>query len=149
VVAGVGWGSGSSREQAVWALRGAGIQVVIAQSYAFIHKRNLVNEALPYLVVTAPRFHELAAEDAELSVDLAAGTVTHVASGLTFKAERPSPIVQALQREGGLVPAIRHHGPPGRTGGAAQMKSVSRTRRSGSSPASARRRDSLRRVAQG
>ena len=110
VVAGEGWGSGSSREQAVWALQGAGIKAVIAQSYAFIHKRNLVNEALPYLVVTDPRFYELAAEDAELSVDLAAGTVTHVASGLTFKAERPSPIVQALQREGGLVPAIRHHG---------------------------------------
>jgi 3-isopropylmalate dehydratase small subunit len=111
VVAGAGWGSGSSREQAVWALRGAGIQAVIARSYAFIHKRNLVNEALPYLVVTDPRFYELAAEDAELSVDLAAGAVTHAASGQTFKAERPSPIVQALQREGGLVPAIRHHGP--------------------------------------
>ncbi|HEY8207702.1 MAG TPA: aconitase family protein [Myxococcaceae bacterium] len=111
VVAGAGWGSGSSREQAVWALRGAGIQAVIARSYAFIHKRNLVNEALPYLVVIDPRFHELAQEDADLSVDLAAGTVTHVASGQTFKAERPSPIVQALQREGGLVPAIRHHGP--------------------------------------
>ena len=51
VVAGEGWGSGSSREQAVWALQGAGVKAVIARSYAFIHKRNLVNEALPYLVV--------------------------------------------------------------------------------------------------
>ena len=50
--AGEGWGSGSSREQAVWALQGVGIQAVIAKSYAFIHKRNLVNEALPYLVIT-------------------------------------------------------------------------------------------------
>ena len=111
VVAGVGWGSGSSREQAVWALRGAGIQAVIARSFAFIHKRNLVNDALPYLVITDPRFYDLAAEDSDLSIDLAAGTVTHAASGQTFTAERPSPIVQALQREGGLVPAIRHHGP--------------------------------------
>ena len=52
VVAGEGWGSGSSREQAVWALLGAGIQAVVARSYAFIHKRNLVNEALPYLEAT-------------------------------------------------------------------------------------------------
>ena len=111
VVAGVGWGSGSSREQAVWALRGAGVQAVVAKSYAFIHKRNLVNDALPYLVVADPRFHDLAQEDAELSIDLGQGTVTHLASGQTFRAERPSPIVQALQREGGLVPAIRHHGP--------------------------------------
>ena len=110
VVAGEGWGSGSSREQAVWALLGAGVQAVIAKSYAFIHKRNLVNEALPYLVVTDPGFHDLAQENAELSVDLANGEVTHLASGRTFKAEPPSPIVRALQQEGGLVPAIKHHG---------------------------------------
>src|SRR5262249_30647668 len=46
VVAGEGWGSGSSREQAVWALQGAGVHAVLAKSFAFIHKRNLVNEAL-------------------------------------------------------------------------------------------------------
>lgn len=110
VVAGEGWGSGSSREQAVWALRGAGIQAVIARSFAFIHKRNLVNEALPYLVVEDPQLFELAEENAELSVDLQSGEVTHLASGRRFKAERPSPIVRALQQEGGLVPAIRRHG---------------------------------------
>jgi len=110
VVAGEGWGSGSSREQAVWALIGAGVQAVIARSYAFIHKRNLVNEALPYLVVRDPAFYELASEGEELKVDLGAGAVTHVRSGRTFEAERPSPIVQALRREGGLVPAIQRHG---------------------------------------
>ncbi len=110
IVAGHGWGSGSSREQAVWALIGAGIQAVIAQSYAFIHKRNLVNEALPYLVISDPDFYALSKEGEGLRVDLAKGQVTHVASGRAFKAERPSPIVQALQREGGLVPAIKRHG---------------------------------------
>ncbi len=110
VVAGEGWGSGSSREHAVWALVGAGVQAVIAKSYAFIHKRNLVNEAVPYLVVRGAAFYELAQEDAELQVDLAKGTVTHVASGKTFQAETPSAIVQALQREGGLVPAVKRHG---------------------------------------
>ncbi len=108
VVAGEGWGSGSSREQAVWALIGAGIQAVIAKSYAFIHKRNLVNEALPYLVVKDPAFYELAAEGVDVKVDLAAGTVS--LGGRSFTAEQPSAIVQALQREGGLVPAIQRHG---------------------------------------
>jgi aconitate hydratase/homoaconitate hydratase len=110
VVAGEGWGSGSSREQAVLALLGAGVKAVIAKSYAFIHKRNLVNEALPYLVVTDPEFYALATEGAELEVDPVNGAVTHVTSGVTFKAERPSPIVQALAKEGGLVPAIQRHG---------------------------------------
>lgn len=110
VVAGEGWGSGSSREQAVLALKGAGVKAVIAKSYAFIHKRNLVNEAVPYLVVKDADFHALCAEGAALEVDLAAGVVRHVASGRTFAAVSPSPIVQALQREGGIVPAIRRHG---------------------------------------
>ncbi|MBI3184538.1 MAG: 3-isopropylmalate dehydratase [Myxococcales bacterium] len=110
VVAGEGWGSGSSREQAVWALQGAGVKAVIAKSYAFIHKRNLVNEALSYLVVREPAFYELAKEDAELSIDLGSGVVTHLPSMRSFRAEQQSPIVQALQREGGLVAAIRRHG---------------------------------------
>ncbi|HEX9067389.1 MAG TPA: aconitase family protein, partial [Ktedonobacterales bacterium] len=110
VVAGEGWGSGSSREMAVWALQGAGIQVVIARSYAFIHKRNLVNEALPYLVITDDAFYALAEEGAELAVDLATGTVTHVASGRTFQAQTPSPMIQNLTAEGGLVEAVKRHG---------------------------------------
>jgi aconitate hydratase/homoaconitate hydratase len=110
VVAGEGWGSGSSREHAVWALQGAGIQAIIAKSYAFIHKRNLVNEALSYLVITDPAFYEVAAEGAELEVDLATGRVREVASGREFQAQAPSPMIQALRAEGGLVPAVKRHG---------------------------------------
>jgi aconitate hydratase/homoaconitate hydratase len=83
---------------------------VIAKSYAFIHKRNLVNEALPYLVVRDERFYELTRENDELSVDLGSGKVTHLGSGQSFEAEVPSPIVQALHKEGGLVPAIKRLG---------------------------------------
>jgi aconitate hydratase/homoaconitate hydratase len=110
VVAGEGWGSGSSREHAVWALQGAGIQAVIAKSYAFIHKRNLVNEALPYLVIRDEDFYDLAQEGAELEIDLASGSVRHAASGRTFQGQVPSPMIQALTAEGGLVPAIQRHG---------------------------------------
>jgi aconitate hydratase/homoaconitate hydratase len=70
VVAGVGWGTGSSREQAVWALQGAGIKAVIAREFAFIHKRNLVNEALAHLIVDDPGFYDLAIENANVEVDL-------------------------------------------------------------------------------
>jgi aconitate hydratase/homoaconitate hydratase len=108
IVAGKGWGSGSSREQAVLALKGAGIQAIVAQSYAFIHKRNLVNEALPFLVVDDPAFYELAAEGAEIEVDLARGRI--VLGGRTFTAAEPSRIIQALASAGGIVPAIQRHG---------------------------------------
>ena len=108
VVAGEGWGSGSSREQAVLALKGAGVLAIVARSYAFIHKRNLVNEALPFLVVQDPRFYELAKEGEEIELDLARGLLR--VGGEEFHAEKPSAIIQALVGEGGIVPAIQHHG---------------------------------------
>jgi aconitate hydratase/homoaconitate hydratase len=109
IVAGEAWGSGSSREQAVWALQGAGVRAVLAKSFAFIHKRNLVNEALPYLVIQDDAFYAAANEGAEVEIDLARGRVR--IGGREFTAQSGSAIVRALQREGGLVPAIQHHGP--------------------------------------
>jgi 3-isopropylmalate dehydratase small subunit len=108
VVAGEAWGSGSSREQAVLALKGAGIQAIVAKTYAFIHKRNLVNEALPFLVVEDPAFYEVAKEGVEVEVDLARGELR--VAGQSFHAEEPSRMIQALAGEGGIVPAIQHHG---------------------------------------
>ncbi|HEX8732376.1 MAG TPA: aconitase family protein [Ktedonobacterales bacterium] len=110
IVAEEGWGSGSSREMAVWALQGVGIQAIIAKSYAFIHKRNLVNEALPFLTITDPAFYALVGEGAELEVDLSSGAVRDVASGQSFQAQGMTPMVRALQAEGGLVPAVQRHG---------------------------------------
>jgi 3-isopropylmalate dehydratase small subunit len=108
VVGGEGWGSGSSREQAVWALQGAGVRAIIAKSFAFIHKRNLVNEALPYLVVTDPDFYEVATEGADIDIDFAAGAVR--VGGEVFMAHGVTPMIRALASVGGLVPAIKKHG---------------------------------------
>jgi 3-isopropylmalate dehydratase small subunit len=108
VVAGEAWGSGSSREQAVWALQGAGVHAVIAKSFAFIHKRNLVNEALPFLVVDDPAFYELAEEGAELRLDFARGVAQ--IGGREFVAKGTTPMISALSRAGGLVSAIQNHG---------------------------------------
>ncbi|MEZ4469525.1 MAG: aconitase family protein [bacterium] len=108
VVAGEGWGSGSSREHAVWALKGAGVQAVIARSFAYIHRRNLVNEAVVHLVLTDPRFYELAKDGAEVRVDVASGQVT--VEGDCFQAEAPPAIARGLQAAGGIVPAILQHG---------------------------------------
>ncbi len=108
LVGGEGWGSGSSREHAVWALKGAGVRLVIAKSYAFIHKRNLVNEALPYLQLEDPEFYALAETGKVIKADLNTGEVW--LDGQKFQAQPPSTMVQKLGEEGGIVPAIRHHG---------------------------------------
>jgi len=43
IIAGEDFGCGSSREHAVWALRGAGVKVVVADSFARIFYRNCLN----------------------------------------------------------------------------------------------------------
>jgi 3-isopropylmalate dehydratase small subunit len=108
IVAGEGWGSGSSREQAVWALQGAGVRAVLARSFAFIHKRNLVNEALPFLVVEDDAFYQAATEGAPVGIDFGRSRVE--VGGKIYHAKGATPMIRALTRAGGLVPAIQKHG---------------------------------------
>ncbi|MAF26592.1 MAG: 3-isopropylmalate dehydratase [Gemmatimonadetes bacterium] len=108
LVAGEGWGSGSSREHAAWALKYSGVTAVVAKSFAFIHKRNLVNEAIPYLVVTDPCFHDAVEDGTPLALDFARGVVR--VGEREFEATAPSGIARCIQSAGGIVPAVREHG---------------------------------------
>ena len=108
IVAGNGWGSGSSREQAVWALKGAGIQAVVARSFAFIHKRNLVNDAVPFLVITDDGFYQAIRDGEPLTVDLGRGVA--IVGQQQFPAQKPSAMVSAIASAGGIVPAVREYG---------------------------------------
>ncbi|HVR89218.1 MAG TPA: aconitate hydratase [Candidatus Limnocylindria bacterium] len=50
IVAGQNYGQGSSREHAALAPKALGIRAVIAQSFARIHRRNLISQGIPPLV---------------------------------------------------------------------------------------------------
>lgn len=50
IVAGQNYGQGSSREHAALAPKALGIKAVIAQSFARIHRRNLISQGIPPLV---------------------------------------------------------------------------------------------------
>src|SRR3972149_453271 len=52
IVAGEDFGCGSSREHAVWAIRGAGVQTVIAKSFARIFNRNAINNG--FCIIESP-----------------------------------------------------------------------------------------------
>lgn len=73
LVAGANFGSGSSREQAVWALLGRGIRCVIAPSFGEIFHANCYrNGVLPVTLPAADvaRLAALAEAGAELTIDL-------------------------------------------------------------------------------
>ena len=86
LVAGENFGSGSSREHAAWAIAGYGIRVVIASSFADIHKNNELNNfVLPVEVSKdfVAELHRCIAADpsTRVRVDLPAQTVTNLATG--------------------------------------------------------------------
>lgn len=101
IVAGEGWGSGSSREHAAWALKGAGVQAIIAKSFAYIHKRNLVNEAIPFLIVRDEVFYAAVKDGDVLEVDIASRTVHHL--GKTYRGEALPQVMTRIMSNGGLV----------------------------------------------
>ena len=105
IVAEENFGSGSSREHAPLALKGAGVSVVIAKSFARIFYRNSFNTGLPILV--APEAVDGIVEGDELTVDLASGRIEDLTSGKTFQAQPLPPFMRELVEAGGLLPYLK------------------------------------------
>jgi 3-isopropylmalate/(R)-2-methylmalate dehydratase small subunit len=80
LVAGEDFGIGSSRETAVWALKGAGFRAVLAPSFGDIFRSNCVRNGVltaTLALAARERIHDylVANPGAELTIDVAAGTV--------------------------------------------------------------------------
>src|SRR5690606_11622407 len=73
IVAGKNFGCGSSREHAPIAISGAGVSVVVAESYARIFYRNSINIGLP--LVECPEAVEEAETGDILEIDTSEGMV--------------------------------------------------------------------------
>jgi len=101
LVAGRNFGSGSSREYAASALRLAGVAAVIAPFFARIFFRNAINQALP--VLECAEATKITDGD-DLEVDVVAGTVRDLTSGLVLKATKLPPHILAIIDAGGLIP---------------------------------------------
>lgn len=106
MVGGRNFGSGSSREHAPLAIKGAGISVIVAESFARIFFRNAINVGLP--IVECPGVTEGAETGDEFRVDLEAGVVENVTKGRTFTATPLPPFMQEILDAGGLMPWVAH-----------------------------------------
>ena len=86
IIGGQNWGSGSSREHAAWAIAGYGVRVVISNSFADIHRNNLLNCFVLPVVISREFQLDLfetvkANPQAEVLVDLPNQTVTNLTTG--------------------------------------------------------------------
>ncbi|KAK4958728.1 hypothetical protein LTR10_003524 [Elasticomyces elasticus] len=107
VVAGKAFGVGSSRENAVTALQGAGVQCVIARSFAFIYSRNQPNLGLLGIVMTDDAFYEAAVDGVEIAIDVDGRVVRVAEQEFAFAL---SDTEMALWEQGGMSNAFAKWG---------------------------------------
>ena len=105
LVGGSNFGCGSSREIAPVAIRGVGISLVIADSFARIFFRNAINMGYP--ILQSPQAAEAVEEGDELEVDLEEGIIRNFTKGDEYRAEPFPKFMSDLLRMGGLVPWVR------------------------------------------
>lgn len=77
------FGCGSSREQAPWSIRGAGVSCIIAKSFARIFFRNAINIALPLL--ECPDAVEGTESGDVLEIDLTSGKIENITKTKSFQ----------------------------------------------------------------
>jgi len=105
LVAGKNFGCGSSREHAPVAIKGAGISVIIAESYARIFYRNAFNIGLP--IVESTEASQSIREGDHVSVNLSTGEIEDKDTGRSFLATPLPDFMREIVQIGGLVEYTR------------------------------------------
>lgn len=108
MVGGENFGCGSSREHAPVAIKAAGIDCVIAKSFARIFYRNAINIGLPILE-SAEAAEAIAAGDT-VSIDFGTGVITDETTGETFQALPFPEFIQNIIDNDGLLNSLKARG---------------------------------------
>jgi len=101
IVSGEDFGCGSSREHAVWAIRGAGVQTVIAKSFARIFYRNAIDNGF-YLIESSDAPDKINDGD-ELDIDFKAGSIKNKTDGTEISFNPLPDFALEIINDGGLL----------------------------------------------
>ncbi|WP_333653385.1 3-isopropylmalate dehydratase small subunit [Dissulfurispira sp.] len=101
IVAGKNFGCGSSREHAPIAIKAAGVQAVIAKSFARIFYRNSFNIGLP--IFESEEASEKIKEGDTVEIDADNGVIKNLSTGEQYTAKPIPPFMQELIAAGGLI----------------------------------------------
>jgi 3-isopropylmalate/(R)-2-methylmalate dehydratase small subunit len=101
IVAGYNFGCGSSREHAPIAIKTAGIQTVIAKSFARIFYRNAFNIGLP--IFESSEAVDRINQGDEIEIDADEGIIKNITKDEHYTAKPIPPFMQELISAGGLI----------------------------------------------
>jgi len=101
IVAGEDFGCGSSREHAIWAIRVAGVQSVIAKSFARIFFRNAINNG--FYLIESPDAIEKINDGDELDIDYKTGSIKNKTAGIDIKFAPLPDFALEIINAGGLI----------------------------------------------
>lgn len=100
IVAGENFGCGSSREHAPLAIKGCGIALVIAVSFARIFFRNAINIGLP--IIELRDVQEIASGEF-LEVNLSKGVLKSLDGAKVYKTKSFPEFLEGIIKRGGLI----------------------------------------------
>jgi 3-isopropylmalate dehydratase small subunit len=101
IVGGQNFGCGSSREEAVAAMKEAGVAAVVAPSFGRLFTRNAINVGLP--IVTLSKIDEHIAQGDEIEIDLAGGSIRNLRTGYEARLPPMAPESLKLIQDGGIA----------------------------------------------
>ena len=104
VVGGEDFGCGSSREHAVWAIRGARLKTVIAKSFARIFYRNAIVSG--FYLIELPQAAEKINDGDELEIDFENGLIKNRTAGIDIKFNPLPDFARRIIKDGGLLKHI-------------------------------------------
>ncbi|MDD5326287.1 MAG: 3-isopropylmalate dehydratase [Phycisphaerae bacterium] len=105
IVAGEDFGCGSSREHAVWAICGVGVQTVIAKTFARIFYRNAIDNG--FYVIELPKQIDKISDGDELAIDFKAGLIKNETTGIDIKFAPLPDFALEIINDGGLLEHIK------------------------------------------
>jgi 3-isopropylmalate/(R)-2-methylmalate dehydratase small subunit len=105
IIAGKNFGCGSSREQAALCLRYAGVNAIVAGSFARIFFRNAINQGMP--AVECPGAEEAFETGDEVELDMDAGVLRNLTKGTEISFKPLPPFIRGILSDGGLVPHLK------------------------------------------
>lgn len=105
IVADSNFGCGSSREQAPLAIKSAGINCVIAPSFARLFFRNAINIGLP--IIEFKEINEIHTGD-ELEINFEKGELKNFSTHKLFKIKKLPPFLQEIISMNGLINFARN-----------------------------------------